>query len=124
MKYMLIFHESPEAFASRHHEDEARSGAYWEGWGAFHKALEDAGVYTGVGAALQGPASATTVKIRDGQTQIQDGPFADSKEQFGGYMTIDVLNLDEALKWAARCPAASDGVVEVSPLLEMEKGCD
>ena len=69
------------------------------------------------GAALQPPPTATTVRQRDGKRQVQDGPFAEVKEQLGGYYVVDVPNLDKALEWAARCPAASSGSVEVRPNL-------
>ena len=71
------------------------------------------------GAALQPPAVATTVRQRDGKREVQDGPYAEAKEQLGGYCVIDVPDLDQALAWAARCPAASTGAVEVRPNLPM-----
>lgn len=123
MKYMLIFQESTDALASRFDPDEAKSGAYWSAWGAYHQALEDSGAYTGSGNALQPADTATTVRIRNGERQVQDGPYADSKEQLGGYMIIETANLDDALQWAARCPAAAYGAVEVRPVLVMEKPC-
>jgi hypothetical protein len=57
------------------------------------------------------------VRLRDGRRQVQDGPFADTKEQLGGYYVIDVANLDMALDWAAKCPAAAYAAVEVRPVL-------
>jgi hypothetical protein len=60
------------------------------------------------------------VKVVDGKTQVLDGPYADTKEQLGGYYMIDVPDLDAALSWAARCPAAGHGTVEVRPIWEME----
>jgi len=71
------------------------------------------------GSALQPPAVATTVRQRDGKRQVQDGPYAETKEQLGGYYEIEVADLDTALDWAARCPAATTGVVEVRPNLVM-----
>jgi hypothetical protein len=56
--------------------------------------------------------------VKDGQRQVQDGPFADTKEQLGGYVIIETPSLDTALEWAARCPAAAQGAVEVRPVLE------
>ena len=67
-------------------------------------------------AALQRASTATTVRLADGTTQVLDGPFAESKEQLGGYFLIDVPDLASALSWAARCPGASHGVVEVRAL--------
>jgi hypothetical protein len=69
------------------------------------------------GAGLQPVHLATTVRHDDGRRQVQDGPFAEAKEQLGGFYLIDVPGLDEALEWAARCPAASSCAVEVRPNL-------
>jgi hypothetical protein len=71
------------------------------------------------GSGLQPPAVATTVRQRDGKRQVQDGPYAETKEQLGGYFEIEVADLDTALDWAARCPAAATGAVEVRPNLVM-----
>ncbi len=68
---------------------------------------------------LRDTSGSTRVKVADGKTKVQDGPYADTKEQLGGYYLIDVKNLDEALSWAARCPGASHGIVEVRPVWEM-----
>ena len=65
---------------------------------------------------LQGSSTATTVRIANGKPQVLNGPYADSKEQLGGYYLIDVPDLDAAISWAARCPASSHGVVEVRPI--------
>ena len=67
---------------------------------------------------LQPSSAATTVRVANGKSQVLDGPYADSKEQLGGYFMIDVPDLDTAISWAARCPAAGHGVVEVRPTLE------
>jgi hypothetical protein len=69
------------------------------------------------GKGLEPPSTGTTVRLRDGERIVQDGPYADTKEQLGGFFVIDVPDLDAALDWAARCPAATDGVVEVRPVL-------
>ena len=65
---------------------------------------------------LQLSSAATTVRITNGKSQVLDGPYADSKEQLGGYYLIDVADLDAAISWAARCPTASHGIVEVRPI--------
>lgn len=85
-------------------------------WGAYTKAMLDAGVMRS-GNALTGPHTATVVRIRDGKREVHDGPYIDSREQLGGYYVIETANLDEALQWAARNPAASNGAVEVRPIL-------
>ncbi len=82
---------------------------------AYTEALTKTGVLKGAGR-LQPSSTATTVRVADGKSQVLDGPFADSKEQLGGYYIIDVADLDAALSWAARCPATGHGVVEVRPL--------
>lgn len=108
---MMMVLEDDDAFSAR--DDEARSSEYWASWSAYRAALTDSGVLTG-GAPLEPPTTATTVRVHHGQPDVQDGPFADSKEQLGGYLVIDVPDLDAALEWAARCPSAA---VEVRPLL-------
>ncbi|HKC96880.1 MAG TPA: YciI family protein [Methylomirabilota bacterium] len=116
MKYTILVYESTADFTAR--TDGARRDAYWGAYRAYTKALADAGVMVG-GAGLQPPPLATTVRLRDGKRQVQDGPFADTKEQLGGYYVIEVPGLDQALDWAARCPSASSGSVEVRPNLSM-----
>ena len=87
-------------------------------WGAYAGAMGQAGVIV-AGHGLQSRTTATTLRVRDGMRQVQDGPFADSKEQLGGYFVIDVATLDDALAWAARSPTAATGTVEIRPVLVM-----
>jgi hypothetical protein len=82
---------------------------------AYTEALTKAGALVGSNRLQPSPA-ATTVRLANGKSQVLDGPYADSKEQLGGYYVIDVADLDAAIAWAARCPAAGHGVVEVRPL--------
>lgn len=114
MQYMLILNETAEEFAKRN--DPAQAGQYWGGWNAFIGAMAAAGVIV-KGDGLLGPATATTVRVRDGQRQIQDGPFADTKEQLGGYFVIEVPDLDAAIGWASQAPSASYASVEVRPVM-------
>jgi hypothetical protein len=86
---------------------------------AYTEALTKAGVLRGSNR-LQATSAATTVRVANGKPQVLDGPYADTKEQFGGYFIIDVADLDAAIAWAARCPAASHGVVEVRALWPMQ----
>jgi hypothetical protein len=72
-----------------------------------------------VGRRHSASSTATTVRAVGGKTQVLDGPFADSKEQLGGYFIIEAKNLDEAIAWASRCPASQHGVVEVRPIVAM-----
>jgi hypothetical protein len=71
------------------------------------------------GEGLQGTNTATTIRVRDGQLSTTDGPFAETKEQLGGFYIFDVKDLDEAIEWAAKIPGAGDGSVEVRPIIEM-----
>jgi hypothetical protein len=82
---------------------------------AYTEALRKSGAYKGSNR-LQPSTSATTVRQAGGKTQVLDGPYTDSKEQLGGYYLIEAPDLDAAIAWAARCPAAGHGVVEVRPL--------
>lgn len=112
MHYTLLAYESPASFALR--DDPNKNQAYVAGWTAYTKTLIDAGILVS-GAGLQLPDTATTVALIDGKRQVQDGPYADTKEQLGGFYIIDVANLDTALEWAARVPAGVGSVIEVRP---------
>jgi hypothetical protein len=114
MNYTLLIYENNAGFALR--TDPQKSAAYWAAWPAYAKALQDAGVMVG-GSGLQPPDTATTLRLEDGRRHVQDGPFADSKEQLGGYFIINVPDLDTALDWAARCPVAPGSVIEIRPNL-------
>lgn len=114
MQYMLMLNETAAEFARR--TDPAETEAYWGGWNAFIGAMAQAGVIV-KGDGLQGPMLATTLRVIDGKRHVQDGPFADTKEQLGGYFVIEVPDLDAALDWAAKAPCALTGSVEVRPIL-------
>jgi hypothetical protein len=114
MQFMLIMNETEAERSKR--DDPATAGAYWGGWTAFVGALQQSGIVVN-GDGLQPPHTATTLRIRDGKRVVQDGPFADTKEQLGGYFIIEVPDLDAALDWAAKSPAASGGSVEVRPVM-------
>ena len=109
MQYMVLIYETKDDFERRSGE---QPGPYIAAWRAYYKALVDAGVYVG-GAPLEPPATGATVRVHGGERRVQDGPYADTKEQLGGQIVIDVASLDEALDWAARCPTAATGAVEV-----------
>ena len=113
MQYMIMNYVPSDAAADT---DQPLAVDDGPAWGAYTKALMDAGVMRG-GNALKGTFSATVVRVRDGKREIHDGPYADSREQLGGYYIIEAADLDEALQWAARNPAASSGAVEVRPIL-------
>lgn len=91
---------------------------HWLGaYRAYMEAMTKAGVLRS-SEGLQPTSSATTVRVADGKTQVLDGPYADSKEQLGGFHIIEVADLDAAIAWAARSPTALHGVVEVRPVME------
>jgi hypothetical protein len=84
----------------------------------FSDALKKAGAFISSNR-LSPSGNATTLRQVDGKLQVLDGPFADSKEQLGGYYLIEAKNLDEAIAWGSRCPATGHGAVEVRPIMEM-----
>jgi hypothetical protein len=86
-------------------------------WNEYTQSLQEAGIMR-AGDALHGADSATTVRVRDGETQVTDGPFAETKETLGGYYLIECPDLDTALKHAARMPNISYGSVEVRPVVD------
>jgi hypothetical protein len=110
MKYTLLFYLSPAEFSAR--TDPEKRDAFWGSFMPYMKAVQDAGIFvTGVG--LEPPEASTTLRMQDGKRLIQDGSYADTKEQLGGLFIIDVPNLDTALEWAARYPAGPNAAVEV-----------
>jgi hypothetical protein len=117
MKYMLMAY-SEEAMWMKMTKAQQEQGM--ASYMAYSEALNKAGVYAASGR-LQPTATATTVRVANGKSQVLDGPYADSKEQLGGYFLIDVPDLDSAISWAARCPAASHGTVEVRPIWDMPR---
>lgn len=116
MNYSILIYENAAGFALR--TDPEKAQAYGAAWGAYSKALQDAGVVVG-GAGLELPDTATTVRLHDGKRQVQDGPYADTKEQLAGFYIVNVPNLDTALDWAARVPGAPGSVIEVRPNLQV-----
>ncbi len=115
MKYLLMIYQNESAAASASKAQiEQMHGAYM----AYTDALVKAGVLVG-GDRLHPSASATTVRVADGKKKVLNGPYAETKEQLGGYYMIDVPDLDAALSWAARCPGASTGAMEVRPIWAM-----
>jgi hypothetical protein len=115
MKYLLMIYssESEEAKAS-----EADNAALMAAYGAYYEAMTQAGVMVG-GERLRPTAMATSVRVKAGKTEVLNGPYADTREQLGGYFVIDAPDLDAALHWAARCPSASHGTIEVRPIWAM-----
>ena len=112
MHYALLIYEPSEQIEGRVID---AAHPYIAAWRAYHEQLLKAGVYVG-GQALRSPATGTVVRIAEGRRQVQDGPYADTKEQLGGVVLLELPSLDAALEWASRCPAAAYGAVEVRPV--------
>lgn len=117
MQYMLMFYEN-EAEVAAQRDNAERTGPYWDAWNAYMGALYPTGIVLR-GDALLPPAAATSLRLERGNRLVQDGPVAVTKEQLAGYVVIEVPDLDTALSWAARCPAATYGAVEVRPVLDL-----
>src|SRR5260370_12722291 len=115
MQYLLALYAEEAGWSKlTKAEKEQAMGAYT----AYTEALRKAGALKGSNR-LQPSATATTVRVANGKSQVLDGPFVETKEQMGGYYLIDVADLDAAISWAARCPGASHGVMEVRPIWSM-----
>ena len=116
MKYALLIYANEQEWAA---QSEEQAQAVNQEYMAFTKDIIDRGLMKG-GEALQGTASATTVRVRDGETLTTDGPFAETKEQLGGFYLIEAADLDEAVAWAGKMPhLAGGGSVEIRPIWDM-----
>ena len=115
MQYVLLIYGNEATAASA---DRATVERISPAYAAYTEAMQKARVMVG-GGRLRPTSSATTVRTPDGKPQVLDGPYAETKEQLAGYYLIDVANLDAALSWAARCPGASHGAIEVRPIWAM-----
>lgn len=113
MQYMFLIYGDEKAYESL---TPAQMGDVMAAFGSYTNALLEAGVLRG-GSELAPVRSATTVRVRANKPEVTDGPFAETKEQLGGYYLVDCANLDEAIAWAGRCPGAQFGSVEVRPLV-------
>ncbi|MBP6774156.1 MAG: YciI family protein [Gemmatimonadaceae bacterium] len=111
MRYALLIHY-PQPAVSQVSDEEMKAGM--AAFQSYAKALQDSGVLLSA-EILDTVANATSVSVRQGKLHVQDGPFADTKESFAGIFVLDVPDLDAALAWAERCPAAQWGTVEVRP---------
>ncbi|HEY7990180.1 MAG TPA: YciI family protein [Stellaceae bacterium] len=115
MQYMLLIYQNEGAMQKMREQD---AGALVAAYGAYTKAMVDAGVFV-AGDRLDRAANGTTVRTENGKTKVLNGPYAEAKEQLGGYYLIECKDLDVALSWAARCPNVQTGVMEVRPVLKM-----
>ena len=114
MQYLLMDYVREQGFHELSKEEQERwLGAYR----AYMEAMQKAGVLRTSGG-LKPPSTGTTVRVTNGKTQVLDGPYADTKEQLGGFHIIEAPDLDAAISWAARSPTALHGVVEVRPMWE------
>jgi hypothetical protein len=113
MQYLLMIYENEKVWADM---PEATRGKMFGEYRDFTNAITSSGHFK-AGDALQPVSTATTVRVRDGKTQVTDGPFAETREQLGGYYLIEAKDLDEATKIAARIPSARHGSIEVRPIM-------
>ncbi|MGI9612436.1 MAG: YciI family protein [Acidimicrobiales bacterium] len=116
MRYLLLLYSAADAGPADGSPEQA---AQMPKWFEFSNELSEAGSHL-AGEALHGEETATTVRVRDGAPIVTDGPFAETKEVLGGFYMIDVENLDEAKKWAAKVPLAPYGSVEIRPIMEID----
>jgi hypothetical protein len=116
MKFTLLLYGDESLWADASQEDLAASMERFE---AFDRELTAAGVLAG-GEGLEPSASATTVRRSDGELMLTDGPFAETREQIGGFYVLECADLDEAIRWASKVPELETGVVEVRPVIDYE----
>jgi hypothetical protein len=114
MRYLLMIY-TPESTEQPSPEQTQKEMAAYE---AFSREVRERGVFQG-GEALLPTSSATTVRVRDAETIVQDGPYAETKEALGGYYLLDCRDLDEAIELAAKIPGATRGAIEVRPIWEL-----
>jgi len=110
MRYMMLIHHDEAALAAAPQKD------LWAEFGAFNESLSKA-AGAATGERLQPSSAATTVRQQDGKTDVLDGPYADTKEQFAGYYFVEAADLDEAISWAKRCPSSKYGSIEIRPVV-------
>jgi hypothetical protein len=116
VRYILLIYGDEQGWTNITPEEQAKE---LQGYEDFGKWLTEKG-WMRAGDALQPSNSATAVRVKDGKTVTTDGPFAETKEQLGGYYLIECDNLDQAIEAAARIPAARGGTIEVRPIMEFE----
>jgi hypothetical protein len=116
MLFLLTIYEDEAHWADATPEDGMQLMAAYE---AFGREAREAGVLLG-GEGLQPVSTATTVRVRDGESLLTDGPFAETREQLGGYYLLDCADAGEAARWAAKIPGAATGCVEVRPVMDYE----
>ena len=115
MQYMLLIYGDESAMGRATQEQRGQMHA---AYGAYTEAMKKAGVFK-AGDPLQGTATATTVRAPEGKAKVLNGPYAETREQLGGYYLIEAADLDAAISWASRCPGAQHGAIEVRPIMAM-----
>ncbi len=117
MQYMLLIHIDEAAMAAAAPAGASNAATYemMASYAAYNDALIKAGAMVS-GDRLKPAATGTVVRVRGDRTEVADGPFAETKEQLGGFYIIEAADLDAAIAWASRCPAASTGTIEVRPI--------
>jgi hypothetical protein len=115
MQYALLIYSSPEARAEAGIDTSLTDDGVFKDWIAYTQAVKSAGALVAL-QRLQDVETATSVRVRDGERLLTDGPFIETKEQLLGFYLIDASDLDEALDWAARMPHVRHGTVEVRPV--------
>jgi hypothetical protein len=115
MQYLLMIYASE---AQEHAIAPEEMGKIMQAYSAYSEALVKAGAMR-AGERLRPATDATSVRVRNGKTEVLNGPYAETREQLGGYYLIDVPDLDAALSWAARCPTSAYGTIEVRPIWVM-----
>ena len=117
MQYLLMIYGNEAGMLAASKDQVTQMSA---AYAAYTEAMRQAGIIRG-GERLRPTSEATTVRVKGGKTDVIDGPYADTKEQLGGYYLIDVPDLDAALSWAARCPGAATGTLEVRPIWPLQE---
>jgi len=115
MKYICLIYSDESANAK---PGTPEFGEVMTAYGAFGQLINEKGVHV-AGEPLEHTNTATSVRVRDGETHLTDGPFAETKEQLGGFYILDCANLEEALGYAAKIPSATHGTIEVRPLMSI-----
>ena len=117
MQFLCLIYEDESLMSTRSDEE---NGKMFNDYRAFTEEVQTANSFV-AGDALLPTNTATTVRIRNNETMVTDGPFAETKEQLGGYYLLECENLDEALKWAAKIPSAKFGSIEVRPIMVFDQ---
>jgi hypothetical protein len=117
MRYVFTIWMDEASRESATEEEIQETGA---AYGAYTEEVQGKGILV-AGEGLQPASTSTTVRVRDGEKSVTDGPFAETKEQLGGFYVLDCKDLDEAIEWAAKIPGAQYGAIEVRPAIEVEQ---